>query len=649
MNESGKLSELIFTRQALIVFVTALALRLIFLIEFSASPLFTTPTMDMLYHYQWASAVAGGEKFTLGPFFRAPLYAYFLGAIYFLFGKSFWIAPIIQTVLGSTTAVLTMSIGSLAFSKRVGFVAGLITAFCGTLIFYDAQLLVTPLAVFLDLLAIFFLLMAIKREELTYFLLSGLAFGLSAIARPTILLFVFLIGLWIIWRIIKSDSSFSILRLAIFVVAVLLPIAPVTIYNYQQSGEFTLIGTYSGMNFYIGNNAQSDGVSARLPGARGDWYGMMADARLIAQNDVGRELTDAELSDYWNKKTWAEIANDPARFVSHLSRKLLILIQGIEISNNLDFYFFARQSVLLKILIWPKGVFFPWGILLPFAVGGLILTRFSNLHQKVLGLFLIGYIPAIVLFFVTTRYRQPLIPILAILAAYLISTLWDNLRDREPRSTVAAILATIVFLFASNIDTFGHANRSEAPGLYMMAELATSQGDMMGAEQYYHQSIKADSSYAQSYNELALLSADRGDTKNAADLMRTGLRYDSLNPLFYYNLAYINLLADSNRQAITNLKHSLSLQPGNIDALNNLGLAYRRVGQDDSAAAAYQSIINLYPQYAQAYYNRAMLRIANNQPDSAATDLERFLEYRRGDAGDSTRIRALIDSLKNVH
>ena len=68
------------------IVLLAFALRLTYVLQSCSSPLFKHPQMDELYHDEWAQAIAAGETFTEGPYFRAPLYPAFLGADYTVFG-----------------------------------------------------------------------------------------------------------------------------------------------------------------------------------------------------------------------------------------------------------------------------------------------------------------------------------------------------------------------------------------------------------------------------------------------------------------------------------------------------------------------------------------------------------------------------------
>ncbi len=346
--------------RGIIIFCVAVIFRLLFLREFSSNPLFDTPIMDMAYHHQWALDILAGHGDNYAPFFRAPLYPYFLAGIYALLGIDFWVVRIIQVLLGSLSAVLVYAIGRQTFGARSGFIAGLIYSLWGTAIFYDGQLLIPSLAIFLNLLSLFFLIRAEQHNNIRNYLFGGLFLGLSAIARPTVLLFAGIFVFWLLWSFYKKNKQLPTRPLLAFILALLIPIIPVTAYNYISSGTFTAIGTYGGLNFYLGNNRQADGISAVLPGGRKDWWGMLEDAERFAEDATGKKLSPSEQSGYWLKRGLQEITASPLWFMKHLLKKTAYFIQGIELSNNFDFYYFARTTSITKALIRRTVLFFPW-------------------------------------------------------------------------------------------------------------------------------------------------------------------------------------------------------------------------------------------------------------------------------------------------
>src|SRR5262245_318636 len=85
---------------------TALVLRVVYVLEQRANPFFAAPIRDGAYHVEWAKALArGGEPYHPGPFFRAPLYPWFLAACFRLFGEGLLLPRLLQCVLGAGTVL----------------------------------------------------------------------------------------------------------------------------------------------------------------------------------------------------------------------------------------------------------------------------------------------------------------------------------------------------------------------------------------------------------------------------------------------------------------------------------------------------------------------------------------------------------------
>lgn len=602
---------------ASLIFVVAMTLRLIFLFEFQAVPIFSHPFMDMAYHHDWATAIARGEEFIKGPFFRAPLYPIFLGAVYFLFGDNPWVIRIIQALMGSFSAALVYLIARRLFDNRTAALAGIISAGWGTVIFYDAQLLIPTLVIFLDLAALYYLVKALEKNDSKYLAAGGIILGLSAVARPTILLFAGVLVFWMffIWR--KQGWQFYSSKLVIFLFALVLPILPVTIYNYVKSGEFTLIGTYGGLNFYIGNNLEADGVSARLPEARSDWWGMMEDAQRMAEYDVGHKLTPAQQSDYWTNKTLNEIIEYPGHFIALTFKKFLILCGGVELANNFDLYFFTHRTMLMKLLIWPDVLFFPWGIIFPLAVAGMLLASRKDYRVQLLLLFLIAYVPSVVLFFVTSRYRLPMAPLLAVFAAVAVTTFIYKRRKLTTRKKTAIISLTVALLVFCNLDIYKLGRESDMHGLQTMATIYKQEGKILEAERYYRLAIQADPHRYEPVNDLAMLLDAQGRSTEAVSLLEQGVKYMPEVFILKYNLAYLYLSQKRYEEAIPLLEQAITLNPVYVPSYNNLGFCHMQLGRFDQARKAFHEALKIDPLFALSYENIGKIFYNEGQLDSA--------------------------------
>ena len=668
-----------------VIFITALILRLIFLFQARSVPFFSIPIMDMAYHHQWAVSISQGKEFIPGAFFRAPLYPYFLGLIYFLCGVNLTAVIIIQIFLGSLSASLAFLIANNIFNKRIGITAGFITVFYGPLIFYNGLLLIPTLAIFLNLLSLYFFIIAIDRSQKKYIILSGLFLGLSAIARPTVLLSAVIIIIWLIWHLFKEKMTLNKKSVIfkgytfLFFFALIIPIIPVTAYNIYQSGEFTLIGTYGGLNFYIGNNHRADGVSAKLPGARKDWWGMMEDAQRLAEKEVGHPLTTSEQSNFWFKKGIGDIFHYPFPFVKLLVKKTLLLCEGNEFSNNFDFYFFAHKIKLLSFLISDKIIFIPYGIIFPLAIVGLFLGGRFNIKAELLTLFIIAYIPTIVLFFVTARYRLPLAPLFIIFASFGIDQLIRQFYRGHQKRFLFLFVIFLSFLILSNTDIYGYKKKNDAQGLYTTALLYAKMKNKSQEELYYQKAIAEDTTYSEAYNNLGLLLASQGEVNKAVTLLEKAVKFDRSNFMFRYNLGYLYLENAEPQKAISPLKAAIKTKPDFLYALNNLGSAYMKIGQFDSAVVSFHQAIAVDPKFTSAYFNLAItfdqmrqldsaryyyektlrldsniynvyyqlgwLWLKQNKVDSSLINFKRYLQYAPPDAQETKKIAHLVDSL----
>ena len=123
------------------VIALAFALRVIWILQMRSCPLFEHPSLDALYHHDWAKAIAEGRTFIEGPYFRAPLYPWFLGAVYTIFGPGFLLPRLFQAAIGSLTCGVVFLIGRLAFDRKVGLLSGVAAAAFWVLCYFDGELL----------------------------------------------------------------------------------------------------------------------------------------------------------------------------------------------------------------------------------------------------------------------------------------------------------------------------------------------------------------------------------------------------------------------------------------------------------------------------------------------------------------------------
>jgi tetratricopeptide (TPR) repeat protein len=205
--------------------------------------------------------------------------------------------------------------------------------------------------------------------------------------------------------------------------------------------EVFLVSTNGGINFYIGNNAHYDDVVASRPGFHRESYlavvdGVFKDAR--SQTDVSSKFYSRGM-DY--------IITNPGGYIRLLGKKFYLFWHGREILRDSSSYFFSGYSLILRLLLWQWIIFFPFGLIAPFAIPGMVLGWKRNKDFRCCVVFLLIYTGTIMLFFSTARYRLPLVPILLIAAALALAEIIRSLkRHRRKAAGVLAVIFTLVIL-----------------------------------------------------------------------------------------------------------------------------------------------------------------------------------------------------------
>ena len=605
------------------ILLLAFVLRLVYVLQSRESPSFTQPSMDALYHLEWARAFARGEPYQPGPFFRAPLYPWFLGALFRLFGENLLLVRIVQAAIGTASVGLVHLVAARAFGPRTGVLAALFASLYWVVIYFEGEILLPVLEIFFDLLAIWLSLRIEDRRTRGRAALAGLAWGLAAIVRPNVLLFAPLVAAWVFLRTKgaqsprppPTDAARSAPRAAgrvaltlAFLLGLAAPIAPITAYNRIVGKDWVLVSSQGGVNFWIGNNPRSDGASAIVPGTRADWWGGYRDSVRIAEEAEGRQLVPSEVSRYFSRKAWSWIRSDPGAAVSHALWKLRLFFTDWELSNDASERFFAyRYGPILRWL--PLG----FAALAPLALLGLALTAGSWRRLLPLWGFLPVYTASVVAFFVCSRFRAPVLPVMAILAAQACVALVAMARDRRFLAlSGSALFLAATFAIVESIPS--SIDRSDAKGLWSLGVAASLRGDNAAAVELYRASIAKNDHFSMSHQDLG-----------------TALRVLGRLP-----------------EAEQSFRRALALDPGNFLARAGLYEVLLQAGRTDEAQVVAEENVRRAPLYASAHYDlgqvlcRKAEELARSGGEAAATRalygkaLPEFLEGRRVATDEST-------------
>jgi tetratricopeptide (TPR) repeat protein len=630
------------------IFILAFAIRFVYLLQMRSSPLFDTPTMDAEYHDQWAQMILKGEEIHGGVFFRAPLYPYFIALVYKIFGHDFFMARLIQFLIGSLNCVLIYLVGKKVFNRRVATIAGVIASLYGVLIYFDGELLLPVLEVFTGLLVILACIQAKEKPKAIRWFLGGILLGLSALARPNILLVGVAFFIWIIltYRANSKIQPKSLLYAGCLALGAILIISPITLRNYIKGHDFVLIASQGGMNFYIGNNPKSDGATAILPGSRSTWWGSYEDAIRLAQKATGKSLKPSEVSRFWYMEGLKFAVTQPFKFLKLMLKKFILFWNGNELSNNKDFYFFARSTSILKLLIWRFIIYFPFGLFAPLALVGIILSHKAKKDILILEIFLLVYMITVILFFVTERYRIPVLPVLILFAAYALDRFTSMIKQSKIFELGKYLLILLVILILVNIEIPGYSSANPGQAYYALGVVYSKKGDMIKAEEEYKKAIWYNPNLGNAYANLGAIYGDQGKHQLALEYYQKALQAGVDSAFVFYNIGIEYYNQGQLDQAQKNYELSLALREDDPEVHYLLGETYLQKGIVEEAIKEYKNTIRYDPDNASAFYRLGAIYQQMGKKEEAIDSYENFVHLWKGDPTQIENIRRLIQELK---
>ncbi len=561
------------------IFGLALVVRAAFLVDSADYPAFAIPINDARTYdeaaRQWLQGGGMSDQFFWQPFF----YPFILTCTYLVTGGSVLGAKLVQAGLGAVTCLLTYRVGRQIFGRTAGVVAGVVAAFYGPLIFYDAELLPIGWAAFWAVLLLLLLLGVAAQPSGKRCLVLGAVSGLAVLTRAEFLPFSIGAFGWLLrqwgagttgWRACARHGLTAALGFALVAI-------PVAAQNARVTGRFGFLPAAGGVNVYIGNHPEEDMV-ARAVSFEWDRLQRMPEAEGIGDL-YGRQ-------DYFYRQTWAYARDDPAGLVARLGSKALQFLTSRELPRSTDVYFVRDWSRLQTLLTWKVGGFgFPFGALLPLAVVGLW-HSWRRVPSPLL-LLLALYPLAVVLVFVTGPYRLPVVPALAILAGAGGTALVGMMRERQWRRlaiSAGAVAGTVLI--------------STLPGPYPLEQEVYDLGFYLNIGDHHTR---------------------RGELEEAFRCYERHLQLHPDSVPAHTALGH-NLRARSRpEEALQHFAAAVRIRPDLAEARNNLGLALREAGRLEEAAEEFRAGISVEPAWAALHSHVGLIRLQQRRFGEAAT------------------------------
>lgn len=598
------------SRWLFVLFGVSFALKLLYVIQSADALHVAVPIMDSEYYDRMAQRILEGQVAQDRAFFMGPLYPYFLAVVYAVLGHSIAAVRIIQAVGGAATVVMAYLLGVRFFRPTIAFVAAVMLLFYGTATFFEGQLLMTWLGTFLNMA----LLLTLTREKESpwKYVLAGALLGLSALARANVLV---MLPVVLMWFFMRRDAR-RVRHAGLFTAAMVIAILPVTVHNIVASKSFVPVTSNGGVNFYIGNSAQATGIFYPPKGIN------IVDDESIERHVerlVGREMTDAELSRYWYDESFAYIRSNPAPYARLLARKTAMFFNGYEVPQIESFDAARREHATLRMFFFPF-----WAILVLGLVGVVATIRAWRRNFLLLG-YVLAFSLSIILFFVTSRYRVQIVPVLSLFAAHALLMTLPQIARSLRRSVlpiglfIALIVLTRPSLFAlPPQDVEWRELTHRARRLSRIGEHTAALGEIAKA-------IEIHPDNPDSYLQRAVIHKGNGDLFRAIEDYSRALDLDYDMPTVHYDLGQTLRQAKMYGPAIRSYEAAVTLDPRMLEAYNNLGIAYREMKNHEKAIESFQKVIDRDPTYTKAYNNLGASLAELGHLDEAATVFEKAI------------------------
>ncbi|MEM7585313.1 MAG: glycosyltransferase family 39 protein [Acidobacteriota bacterium] len=588
------------------ILVIGALLRLTYLLEVTRAPDFDLPQFEAQYHDYWARALLSGDwtppagvtdpEIPQRPYFRPPGYPFALAAVYAVTGGSYGWPRLLQMALGLLSCWLLFRLARRIYGEVAALCSAVLAAVYWLFIFFEAELMAVTLLIFLLIVAWTLAARWVEGFTLRRAVSVGIALGVAALVRPNAAVLVPAFLLWAAWLTVRRHDIAALRRRVFcapalaFALAFVLTTLPATLRNLRVAGDAVWITSNAGINLFVGTHPQSDGMSAgvaelgQIAGLEAGWDSF--DYPLVAagvERLFGRPMADSEVSAYFSRRALDYAQEQPEAVLRLMVRKLALFFGPAEISNNKILAFERRASPTLSF-----GPSF--ATLLALALLGLgwlgwewrrpqppdpERSRRLELTALLLAsgaIYSLSFLP----FFVSARFRAPIVPLLILFAGYGLSAL---IRAGLERRTRALVTGLVLLLGARALTGVAWVPTEPDLSLWHWRKglLWKAKGDADRARAAFQEAVAADPEDAEARLSLAESLAAAGKIAAAITEYRATLELPTLVTgdaiVAHNNLAGLLARGGDLAGAIGHWSAVLELDPNRVSALNNLAYA----------------------------------------------------------------------------
>lgn len=530
--------------------------------EISPDTALGRPVLDGAVYVDWARALATGGDGPSGPYYLAPLYPFLLAGTFRALGENLVVVYLLQHLAILGTAALLAVV-----SRRVaGELAALTTA---TLVLAYHPFLFFASRPMGESVAILLLAAALASHARAP-AAAGFGAGLAALGRPNLLLVP------VVWMVRLARERRG-RPLALLCGGLAVAVLPVAARNSWVAGRPVGISTNGGLTLYHGNGPGARGIYTPPVGFSGDPATQREEAIDLARFESGRALDPVEADRWWGRKAIATRLADPWGTCVLVARRGMLLLDDHE--HGLDY------APSLDENPWRRGAPVRFAVFLGLAVAGVVLAGFSGTGGWTVWGAIAAAAATPIVFFVSSRYRLPLVALLAIPAGAGVAGLVGATASR-PRRAAASAAGFVIAAISILVPSGDLVRAGEAVALSNRAIARERGGDLPGAERDASDAVARDPSSAVAWFNLGTILERLGRAEEAEVSYRRALASDPGQAEAAGNLARILVVRGRAAEAVPILRRALASRPGHAVCWTNLVLALAATGDAASARDA---------------------------------------------------------------
>jgi len=384
------------------IFVGAVAIRIFYLTRIMSNPNYLQTGADGVFldSLAWNFAAHG----TVDQVFRNG-YWIFLGLVYKIFGRDYFIACSLQSIMGALSCVLVYLLAKQLFGNVVARIASFVALL-------DFSMIFSCIGICHEFIDSFYMLSIIvlisryltrmdQKHSITYMIAVGILFGLAVAAREYTVAFIPLVLLWLfVVAARRKKTSRALVGIAMIIIFTAVSLGPFLYLTYKNLGAVFFPATQGGAS---GGYSLSDYLSRNA--------GMKIDPEMAALG-LG---------------TFEQDVKNAIPVIFEKGLPACITIMKCYLKGFLTIFFNCEYGSFDPIFLIRNSAFFYdlWLYAYLFTFFGIFFSLFSRgiVRDKsviYLILLLIGYRTAIHILFYHPffRYRAPLEPFLILFGAF---------------------------------------------------------------------------------------------------------------------------------------------------------------------------------------------------------------------------------------